>query len=220
MRNILRKAKSHIRIARAIQICAVSISLSSVRGGRKLLTLDVGCGWVKGHKKRGEVGLDLHKEMCDIVGDAQHLPFREQVFDRVLLYAVLEHLDDPLKCLGECKRVARQGAYFEILIPIDYRDMLTYLKMLIFEFPFNIRILAQIIWRRYKHRDVKGLGHKRVVLPYHVSRVLKVEAVKTEPTTHSWFRKPTGGFFSRIIKTPPSGVWKNYLITARKNNGY
>ena len=83
-----------------------------------MLTLDVGCGWHEGsHKRRGDVGLDLYRGMCDVLRDAQCLPFRDGIFDRVLLYYVLEHLDSPWRCLKEVKRVAKKGAYVRSLIP-------------------------------------------------------------------------------------------------------
>jgi uncharacterized protein YbaR (Trm112 family) len=44
-----------------------------------------------------------------VVGDALRLPFRDQAFDFVVCSHVLEHVDDPLRMLGELSRVARRG---------------------------------------------------------------------------------------------------------------
>ncbi|MGE5532368.1 MAG: methyltransferase domain-containing protein, partial [Bacteroidota bacterium] len=44
-----------------------------------------------------------------VVGDALRLPFRDHAFDFVVCSHVLEHVEDPLRMLGELSRVARRG---------------------------------------------------------------------------------------------------------------
>ena len=82
-------------------------------------SLDVGCGFLRKHTKRGVVGIDLRRGLCDVVADAEYLPFREKVFNRVYLLSILEHLDHPIKCLKEQLKVAKDGARFQIIIPAD-----------------------------------------------------------------------------------------------------
>ncbi len=43
----------------------------------------------------------------DVVGDAHHLPFRDDVFDRVLAFNVFEHLRDPQAAAAEILRVLK-----------------------------------------------------------------------------------------------------------------
>ena len=43
----------------------------------------------------------------DVVGDAHHLPFRDQVFDRVFAFNVFEHLRDPKVAAAEIFRVLK-----------------------------------------------------------------------------------------------------------------
>jgi SAM-dependent methyltransferase len=43
----------------------------------------------------------------DVVGDAHHLPFRDQVFDRVFAFNVFEHLRDPKTASAEIFRVLK-----------------------------------------------------------------------------------------------------------------
>jgi SAM-dependent methyltransferase len=45
----------------------------------------------------------------DVVGDAHHLPFRDDVFDRVFAFNVFEHLTDPKKAAREILRVLKPG---------------------------------------------------------------------------------------------------------------
>lgn len=189
-----------------------------------MLTLDVGCGWQKGsHNKRGDVGLDLYRGMCDVLGDAQFLPFRDEIFDRVLLYYVLEHLDSPSRCLKEVKRVAKKGAYVKILIPAESRSFRTMLKMLFVEFPFSIPLVIRLMWRTWAQRkhEIRGGGHKNRIQPRHISPFLEIESVQVrDEFLHSWFVGLRGKLMKRIIKKPPKGVWKIYYITARtENNG-
>jgi SAM-dependent methyltransferase/uncharacterized protein YbaR (Trm112 family) len=43
----------------------------------------------------------------DVVGDAHHLPFRDQIFDRVFAFNVFEHLSDPKTAADEIFRVLK-----------------------------------------------------------------------------------------------------------------
>lgn len=46
-------------------------------------TLDVGCGHVFGHHKRGLIGIDLKRGKADMIGDANCLPIKDNAFDKV-----------------------------------------------------------------------------------------------------------------------------------------
>lgn len=85
-----------------------------------MLTLDVGCG----DKPRGSVNLDYYLSLNPeidqrkkgiinirlipnfIQADAQHLPFRDKIFDRVFCYHVIEHVDNPYLLLYELLRIS------------------------------------------------------------------------------------------------------------------
>lgn len=76
------------------------------------MILDVGCG--AGHYQevstfRGQVNLDILKP-CKIIpnfvlADCHNLPFKEKSFHKVYFMDVIEHVESPLKCLQEIKRV-------------------------------------------------------------------------------------------------------------------
>jgi ubiquinone/menaquinone biosynthesis C-methylase UbiE len=87
--------------------------------------LDIGCasgGYVNELLKRGYnvYGIDLflrpiQKSITNrlILGDATDLPFRENSFDTILLFNVLEHVDD-IKVLSEVYRVCKQNIVFSV----------------------------------------------------------------------------------------------------------
>jgi len=88
-------------------------------------TLDLGCndGPFKPHIKR-YVGLDIASACLGrfkapaLQGIAQNLPFRENVFDRILASEVLEHIWDRDQVLRECRRVLKQNG--EIIVSVPY----------------------------------------------------------------------------------------------------
>jgi len=70
----------------------------SRREARIASQLEIGCG---NHRtSKADVGIDIErKSMCDVVTDAHHLPFKGSVFDKVLFFEVLEHLNSPRAAL-------------------------------------------------------------------------------------------------------------------------
>lgn len=89
--------------------------------------LDIGCGskqylpifkeFVSDH-----VGLDHEQSphgLCavDLIGNAYNIPEAENSFDCVLCTSVLEHIEEPLRALIECKRVLRPGGYAIYSVP-------------------------------------------------------------------------------------------------------
>ena len=48
------------------------------------------------------------------------LPFADNFFDAVILFDVVEHLDEPEKSWAECRRVLKNGGYFYVEFPPFY----------------------------------------------------------------------------------------------------
>lgn len=93
------------------------------------LVLDVGCGTglFSNHvasEAEKVVGVDFSKELLlkakeraetlenvDLVqADADHLPFRNDLFDVVFAFTMLQNMPKPLETLRETHRIARKGA--------------------------------------------------------------------------------------------------------------
>ena len=87
------------------------------------IILDDGCGTGLLLKRLDttSVGLDLTpallreakkslKAKCHLVlGDAEHLPFRDSIFDVVYAVTLLQNIPDLLGCLKEIKRISKTG---------------------------------------------------------------------------------------------------------------
>lgn len=76
--------------------------------GHSALVLDLGSG---SRRRAGHV-INLEIEPMpnvDVVGDGHQLPFKDEVFDAVILEAVLEHVREPKIVVSEAHRVLRPG---------------------------------------------------------------------------------------------------------------
>jgi SAM-dependent methyltransferase len=89
------------------------------------LTLNAGCGT----KAWGDLRVDiqtfsdiyyLKKTSANMIASIEHLPFRDGSFKEVRCLHVLEHVDRPLNCLRELKRVA--NGRILIRVPVNGMD--------------------------------------------------------------------------------------------------
>ena len=79
--------------------------------------LDLGCGdkdfeEICRHTKLDYVGLDYGGARPDLLGDAHALPFKDDAFDFVVSFAVLEHLRYPFVAMREAFRILKPGCLF------------------------------------------------------------------------------------------------------------
>jgi SAM-dependent methyltransferase len=66
----------------------------------------------------GYINLDLFAmQGVDVAGDAELLPFPDEMFQRVECDAVLEHVRRPERVVTEIRRVLRPGGYAHIVTP-------------------------------------------------------------------------------------------------------
>lgn len=71
-----------------------------------------------GRRVEGYVNLDLFAVPgVDVAGDAERLPFRAGVFQRVECDAVLEHVQNPIEVLNEIRRVLAEDGYAHLVVP-------------------------------------------------------------------------------------------------------
>jgi len=84
----------------------------------KMLSLDIGCG---NQKVPGAIGIDKFKtQVVDVVCDLEKcpfLPFKDDIFDEIHAYHVLEHLEDTVKIMEEIWRVCKPKGKVFIRVP-------------------------------------------------------------------------------------------------------
>ena len=94
------------------------------------IILDVGCGTNRSYPFRPNVPINCYPIFMDIevpveelrrwdwvVADAQYLPFRDSCLDGIIASHVIEHLDNPLQFLTECRRALKKGGFAKIKTP-------------------------------------------------------------------------------------------------------
>jgi SAM-dependent methyltransferase len=122
------RANSNPQIAEYAQIPIPRLLRSGNRLNSELLSyfprssaggsmLDLGCGDkdfqdVCRHTNLDYVGLDYSGARPDLLGDAHALPFKDESFDFVVSFAVLEHLRYPFVAMREAFRVLKPGCVF------------------------------------------------------------------------------------------------------------
>lgn len=84
------------------------------------MKLDIGCGGGTKFKPspKGDINCDISvpstKAQNFIRCDAHFLPFKQNIFERVFLYSVLEHLEAPFKALKEIYEVLIEQGTLEL----------------------------------------------------------------------------------------------------------
>jgi len=83
------------------------------------LILDVGCGYAPMHmpSKEAQIKLDIIRGKANIIADAHHLPFKSEIFSKVVMYEVIEHVDSPKEVLSEIYRILKHKGILELTTP-------------------------------------------------------------------------------------------------------
>ena len=120
-----------------------------------------------------EISKETVKEGAVIRASATHLPFKGEVFDKVALLDVLEHLDkeDTKKCIRDVRRVLRPGGTFIVHTPNRYEKLLYLPRYFYSSFIAKQKISS-------KAKQYVELGHVNVQSPISLSRMLKKEGFK------------------------------------------
>lgn len=105
---------------------------------RKGLTLEIGCGIGK-FNDLPTIKTDIQIGACDVVADAQRLPFASGTFDNIVMMDVLHHIEYPLLFLREARRVLKPAGKLIMLEPaITWGSSLFY--RLLHHEPVNMRV--------------------------------------------------------------------------------
>jgi len=125
--------------------------------------LDVGCGHVLGHHKRGLIGLDLKRGKADIIGDVNCLPIRNSAFRKVLCYYLIEHVVDVPRVIDELIRVAQRDVEIVTDNALFYRIYL-------------LRVLHSL--KLVKEPGYRNVEHVHAYYPAHLKHLLQRIGIK------------------------------------------
>ena len=92
-------------------------------GSKKIRMLDIAPMWCfqefcRSFENVEYVSIDIESPMAMQHMDIRYLEFRDELFDFLVCYHVLEHIDDDQKALGELFRVLKPGGWAIIQVPI------------------------------------------------------------------------------------------------------
>ncbi len=117
--------------------------------GANVTLLDYSEEAIKLIKKNNKNNLSVYTT----IGDAFHLPFKDNIFDLVFSQGLIEHYKNPLDIILEKKRVVKKGGHILVDVPQKYNFYTLKKKTLMFfnrwfagwETSFSINELEQLI---------------------------------------------------------------------------
>ena len=81
----------------------------------------VECGSGSRRLSENVINMDLHPfGEVDLVGDIRQLPFNDRTVDVIILDTVLEHLDQPQRCVDEARRALKPGGQVICVTPFIF----------------------------------------------------------------------------------------------------
>jgi ubiquinone/menaquinone biosynthesis C-methylase UbiE len=107
------------------------------------------------------------------IGEAEALPFKDEVFENVVSGDVLEHVQDKLKCLQEAYRVLKYGGIFILNTPRE-GWIGSYKRSIWFWIPY-----LNSVWAKIKKCLAKKKTQSRINVP---------EGVVDIPSNENWLR--------------------------------
>lgn len=134
----------------------IETALENVKLSKNSLILDSGCGTgllfeYVADKAEMVVGLDVSKKILEqagkhavkfsnvhlVLADADHVPFKNEVFSHVFAITLLQNMPNPEKTLAEIKRVAKREAII-IVTGLKKKFSAEYLEGLLRKLDLNI----------------------------------------------------------------------------------
>jgi SAM-dependent methyltransferase len=105
------------------------------------------------------IGVD---EAFFVAGVGEDLPFADASFSTILSYDVLEHVEDPERCLAECARVLAPGGLFFLVFPPYYHPTGAHLEGYVSHLPYaNVLFSQRVLLRAVEEiLDERGDGFR------------------------------------------------------------
>lgn len=135
------------------------------------MILDVGCGCLDVHTKRGDIGIDINPGLADVVCDARRMPFRDDIFGSAILHDILEHMSNSEKCLLEVKRVTKFDSEILIIFPKYAMAQENFRQLLRPIVIFDLLLGFQKVWKR---RRLRGIPHVREISENLISKYFTI----------------------------------------------
>lgn len=202
--------------------------------------LDVGgigsyYGILKAIFSRGEIFLlninlnDVKGVSNSIAGDATQLPFKDETFDVIASFDMIEHLINPDDFLAESFRILKRGAFFVISTP-NLADFYSRITFLLGDSPYSYNPSKFRVTTPFSKSETNA-GHKSVFTFKGLKKVLLIhgfEVVKSKGYCYCdrfYLNKDEGkrkrgvGFYrfrERVNKLLPNSMKEGLLFVCRK----
>src|SRR3989344_2408752 len=114
---------SYIMTLKARKIIDQVVELVSKKN-KPLKILDLGCGYKPFQSlfpNDDYLGVDMSLySYADVIADNHNLPFKDSVFDVIIITEVLEHCDNEYQVISELRRVAKNQALVYLTLPFIF----------------------------------------------------------------------------------------------------
>lgn len=129
-------------------------------------------------------------------GSLSHLPYPDAYFDAVLLFDVLEHVENPCQALNEIARVLRPGGLFHGLIPCEGQAGTLHWALWKLRFGGDLKLRHGQHIQRFRLRDVEQeLPEHGIAITersYSMHPAGQVKDILTYVAQEDWFRAVSG----------------------------
>jgi ubiquinone/menaquinone biosynthesis C-methylase UbiE len=161
-----------------VRVVSVDVDREELRRARFFLRAPEGGDPFRHYAKQEKPGYAGWADF--VLADAQHLPFKDGAFNKVMCTEVLEHIPDDRKGISELYRVAQSGADVAVSVPRYWPE----------------RVFWTLSWE-YWHTPG---GHVRMYKPGQMARYLREQGFDVRKMRHRhafqtvyWFLRCTFG---------------------------